>query len=240
MTEQAVPTSTPDVTSRLVIAVDGPAAAGKGTLAKLLAARLGLPHLDTGLLYRATAARLLDAGWPEDAAQAARLAASLAAGLGAADLARTDLRTPPVDRGASAVAAMPAVRAALLDMQRGFAARHGAVLDGRDIGTVIFPDATVKLYVTASPAARALRRWQQLNPNADATTPEALAGIAATQDALEARDAADAGRAEAPLARATDAIELDSSALDIETVLARALAIVASRTGVTPGVAAQG
>ncbi|MBB3174083.1 cytidylate kinase [Endobacter medicaginis] len=231
MTEQTGADSANPSHARLVIAVDGPAAAGKGTLAKLLAARLGLPHLDTGLLYRATAARLIDAGWPEDAAQAASRAAELAASLGTADLARTDLRTPPVDRGASAVAAMPAVRAALLDLQRSFAAHHGAVLDGRDIGTVIFPHAPVKLFVTASPAARARRRWAQLNPGADPTTDAARTAIAATEAALVARDAADAGRADAPLARAMDAVELDSSTLDIEAVLERALAIVAERAG---------
>jgi hypothetical protein len=142
--------------SGFVVAVDGPAAAGKGTLARRLAAELGLPYLDTGLLYRATGRRVLDAAAdPRDAAAAT----DAARGLMPEDLARTDLRGPEADRAASAVAAIPAVRAALLDWQRDFGRRHGAVLDGRDIGTVVFPEAPVKLFITASTEARARRRW---------------------------------------------------------------------------------
>jgi len=140
----------------LIIAIDGPAAAGKGTLARRLAATLGLPYLDTGLLYRAVGRRVLDAGG--DPAEPAAAAAA-ACVLGPADLDRSDLRGPGADAAAAAVAAIPAVRAALLAFQRGFAGQRGAVLDGRDIGTVIFPDAGVKLFVTASLEARARRRW---------------------------------------------------------------------------------
>ena len=140
------------------IAIDGPAAAGKGTLARRLAAALDLPYLDTGLLYRAVARRVLDAGAdPADPAEAEAAASHLHA----ADLARTDLRGPEADVAASKVAIHPGVRAALLAFQRGFAA-DGAVLDGRDIGTVIMPDAQVKLFITASASARAERRWREL------------------------------------------------------------------------------
>ena len=143
----------------LVIAIDGPAAAGKGTLARRLAAALGLPHLDTGLLYRAVGRRVLDTGGdPADPAVAARQAALLAVD----DLARTDLRGPVADDAASAVAKHPAVREALLAFQRRFPGQTGAVLDGRDIGTVVFPDAALKLFVTADPAVRARRRWDEV------------------------------------------------------------------------------
>ena len=135
-----------------IIAVDGPAAAGKGTLARRLAAELGLPYLDTGLLYRAVGRRVLDRGIdPQDA----RVAEAEARALTPEDLARGDLRGSLADMAASKVAAIPAVRAALLDFQRRFGATQGAVLDGRDIGTVVFPDAQVKLFITASVAERA-------------------------------------------------------------------------------------
>src|ERR1700712_3667234 len=154
-------------TSRLIIAVDGPAASGKGTLARSLAAALGLPYLDTGLLYRAVARRMLDAGL-DPADDAGPVARDLKPG----DLARDNLRTPDVDRAASQVAGQAAVRAALLDFQRQFGAGQGAVLDGRDIGTVIFPDAQVKLFLTASIPRRAERRWRQFGGDmrADAGT----------------------------------------------------------------------
>jgi cytidylate kinase len=203
----------------VVIAVDGPAAAGKGTLARRLAAALGLPHLDTGLLYRAVGRRLLDAG--EDPADAAAAAAAAQA-LTPADLARDDLRGPAADHAASVVAAQPAVRAALLDFQRRFA-RAGAVLDGRDIGTVVCPDATVKLFVTASAEARAARRMAELAGRGIATD---TASIAAD---MAARDARDAGRATAPLAAAPDALRLDTTALDADAAFAAALAIVRAR-----------
>lgn len=201
----------------LVIAVDGPAAAGKGTLARRLAAALGLPYLDTGLLYRATGRRVLDAGAdPADAAAAA----AAAAGLTPADLERPDLRGPAADRAASTVAAIPAVRAALLDWQRDFARRHGAVLDGRDIGTVVFPDAPLKLFVTASAEERARRRWLEQQAKG------AAAELAVVAAELRARDAQDAARAAAPMTPAADAVVLDTTLLDTEAAFAAAMALV--------------
>lgn len=203
------------------IAIDGPAAAGKGTLARRLAAALDLPYLDTGLLYRAVARRLLDAGAdPSSPAEAAAAASDLHA----ADLARTDLRGPEADVAASKVAIHPGVRAALLAFQRGYAA-GGAVLDGRDIGTVILPDARVKLFVTASPAARAERRWRELQGRG-VTVP--LDQVAAD---LAARDAQDAARAAAPLRAAADAIVLDTTHLDADAAFASAMKIVRDRLG---------
>ena len=204
----------------LVVAVDGPAAAGKGTLARRLAAELGLPYLDTGLLYRAVGRRVLDGGAdPRDAAAAEAAARALAA----ADLERADLRGPAADAAASAVAAIPAVRAALLDWQRDFGRRHGAVLDGRDIGTVVFPEAQVKLFVTAGPEERARRRWAELQAR----------GVAIEQAQVEAemraRDAQDSGRSVAPLRAAEDALTLDTTGLDIEEAFRRALALVRAR-----------
>ncbi len=213
------------MTARLVVAVDGPAAAGKGTLARALAGVLGLPYLDTGLLYRGVGRRMLDAGLSPQADAGGQARALLPA-----DLARDDLRTPEADRAASLVAAQPAVRAALLAFQRGFGAAHGAVLDGRDIGTVIFPDAPVKLFVTASIPARAERRWRQLNPGRN-PDPGMLRAVAVE---LEARDRADAARAAAPLRPAADAVEIDSDRLDAGGVLREALQIVKAR-GFAPG-----
>ncbi len=210
---------------RLVIAVDGPAAAGKGTLAASLASALDLPYLDTGLLYRAVARRMLDAGL-DPAADAGAAAATLTA----ADLERRDLRTPEVDRGASRVAAQPAVRSALLAFQREFGHAHGAVLDGRDIGTVIFPDAPVKLFVTASVPRRAERRWLQAGGDPDLPAPQRAEALARVEADLVARDAADAARASAPLRPADDAIHIDTDDLDAEAVLAWALQIVRQRT----------
>ena len=207
-----------------VIAVDGPAAAGKGTLARRLAAELGLPYLDTGLLYRAVGRRVLDRGAdPRDAAVAVAEARALAA----ADLARTDLRGPEADMAASAVAVIPEVRAALLDWQRDFGRRHGAVMDGRDIGTVIFPDAPAKLFVTASPEARARRRWLELQGRGVARD------LAEVEGELRARDAQDASRATAPMKPAGDAVVLDTTGLDIEAAFAAALRIVRERLPAT-------
>ena len=206
----------------VVIAVDGPAAAGKGTLARRLAAELGLPYLDTGLLYRATGRRLLDAGAdPRDPAAAEAVARALAP----ADLARADLRGPEADRAASAAAAIAAVRAALLEWQRDFGRTHGAVLDGRDIGTVVFPEAPVKLFVTASDEERARRRWLEMQGRGVAAeAAEVLAD-------LRARDAQDASRAVAPLKPAPDALLLDTTALDAEAAFRAARALVAERLG---------
>jgi len=208
------------MSGKLIVAIDGPAAAGKGTLARRLAAALGLPYLDTGLLYRATARRLLNAGGtPADPDAAAHAAASLTD----ADLARTDLRTPEVDRAAAAVASIPGVRAALLDFQRRYGREAGAVLDGRDIGTVIFPDARAKLFVTASVAARAERRFKELCARGVAVT------LQDVTDDLQARDAADVAREAAPLRPAEDAVLLDTTHLDADQAFARALEIVRAR-----------
>jgi cytidylate kinase len=210
----------PFVPAPLIIAVDGPAAAGKGTLARALADALELPYLDTGLLYRAVARRMLDAGLDPatDAEPAAR-------DLQADDLRRADLRTPEVDRAASQVAGQRPVRAALLDFQRQFGAGRGAVLDGRDIGTVIFPQARVKLFLTASIPRRAERRWQQFGGDARE------ADLVRIGDELAARDEADAARAAAPLRPADDAILIDTDRLDAPAVLAEALRIVRERVG---------
>lgn len=209
-----------------VVAIDGPAAAGKGTLARRLAAALGLPYLDTGLLYRATGRRVLDGGGdPADPGAATAAARSLQP----ADLERGDLRGPIADQAAAAVAAIPAVRAALLDFQRQFAAARGAVLDGRDIGTVIFPEAEAKLFVTASLAERARRRHAEL---AARGTPADLAAVTAD---MAARDAADAARAAAPLRPAEDAVLLDTTTLDAEAAFAAALAAVQARLGAPRG-----
>lgn len=217
--------SKPPVVAPIVIAIDGPASAGKGTLARRLAAALGLPHLDTGLLYRATGRRVLDHHEdPADPAAAARAALALVP----ADLARPDLRGPEADRASSLVAKVPAVRTALLAFQRRVAAA-GAVLDGRDIGTVVCPDAAVKLYVTADLAARAHRRWLELQAKGNPPPPEQV------EADLRARDAQDAERATAPLRPADDAILLDTTTLDADAAFAQALQIilriVRSRTG---------
>lgn len=197
----------------LVIAVDGPAAAGKGTLAKALASRLSLPYLDTGLLYRAVARRMIDAGLDP-----AGDASAQAEALEQEDLRRTDLRVPEIDRGASLVASQPAVREALLERQRVFAAQTGAVVDGRDIGTVVFPDADVKFFITASPRARALRRHRQVHGDAVITEAELDAAIAE----IIARDSRDSSRDTAPLVQAADALLIETDELSAEQVLEKA------------------
>ncbi len=202
----------------LVIAIDGPAASGKGTLARRLAEHYGLPHLDTGLLYRAVACALIDEGLPLDDVTAAEAAAR---SLSLTEFDPERLRTREMGEASSVVAAIPAVRAALIDMQRSFAARaEGAVLDGRDIGTVICPNATVKIFVTASPETRAQRRALELAGRGEEVD------YAVILEDVRARDARDSERALAPLKAADDAITLDTSTLDREEAFAAAQAIV--------------
>jgi len=209
-----------------VIAIDGPAASGKGTLARRLAARFRFAHLDTGRLYRATAFLTLaegdDPADPEAAAAAARR-------IGPGMLTDPRLSSEPVARASSVVAAIPAVRAALLAFQREFAAHpppladgpaQGAVLDGRDIGTVVCPTADIKFFVTASPETRALRRFKELRESGGAAIYQTV-----LQDIRE-RDARDSERRDAPLAAAPDAVILDTTALDVERVFEQASAII--------------
>ncbi|MGI3169239.1 (d)CMP kinase [Pseudooceanicola sp. C21-150M6] len=198
------------------IAIDGPAAAGKGTISKELARVFGIAHLDTGLIYRATGRRLLDGVTALEAAQT----------LTAADLEADGLRTPEVARLASQVAAIPEVRAALVDFQRAFARRSGgAVLDGRDIGTVICPEAEVKFFVTASDEVRAHRRFLELQPkHPEMTEAQVLAD-------LRERDARDSARATAPLKPAEDAVVIDTSEMDIAEALAETIRLVEARSG---------
>jgi CMP/dCMP kinase len=185
------------------VAIDGPAAAGKGTIARAVAARFGFAHLDSGLLYRAVGAF---GGDPVAAAK----------GLRPEDLQRGDLRSMAAGQAASVVAAMPEVRAALVDFQQRFARQDGgAVIDGRDIGTVICPEAEVKLYVTASAAVRAHRRWLEVGGDAGQVLAE-----------VEARDARDMGRADAPLRVAEGALMLDTSVMTVDEAVAQAVAAV--------------
>lgn len=203
----------------MIIAVDGPTASGKGTIAKALAAHFGLPHLDTGLLYRAVGRQCAlnrgDADDPDDALAACQFPDNL--------LADPELRSEATGGLASQVSVHPAVRRALYERQRAFATQPGgAVLDGRDIGTVIAPEAEVKLFVVASVPARAERRFREMQAAGRSVS---LAEIAAD---LEARDARDRSRAEAPLVAAPDAVLLDTSDLGREAGIAAAIAIVAA------------
>ncbi|MFC6686503.1 (d)CMP kinase [Jhaorihella thermophila] len=203
---------------RFTVAIDGPAAAGKGTVSRAIAERFGFAHLDTGLLYRAVGAKVLAGADPVAAARDLR----------PEDLEAGDLRTQAVAEAASKVAAIPQVRAALVDFQRSFARREGgAVLDGRDIGTVICPEAEVKLFITASAKERARRRWLELREKgADVTLEQVLAEV-------EARDARDRERATAPLEIAPDAVVIDTSEMDIEQAVAAAAAHVEQRLKAT-------
>jgi len=193
----------------LIIAIDGPAASGKGTLARRLAAHYGLPHLDTGLTYRAVAHALMQVGLPLDNE---KLAAEVAASIDLGALDRAVLSTHEIGEAASKVAVMGAVRRALVEAQRKFAASGaGAVLDGRDIGTVVCPDADVKLYVTATPEVRARRRHEEILSGG---------GVAEYEDILadiKKRDARDMNRADSPLKPAEDAYLIDTSEMDIES-----------------------
>lgn len=205
----------------MIIAIDGPAGAGKGTLARTLAARLGLRHLDTGGLYRATALQILrDGGDPADPAVAEQAARALDTTL----LDSPDLRRVEVGSAASVVAAIPAVRQALLEFQREFAhTPPGAVLDGRDVGTVVLPEAPVKLYVTAATEERVRRRHEELLARGETSIYERV------RAEIEARDARDAGRAVAPMRKADDAVEIDTTDLTPDQVLERALAVIDAR-----------
>jgi cytidylate kinase len=207
----------------VIIAVDGPVAAGKGTLARRLAEALDCAYLDTGSIYRAVAARILAGGGdPEDPATAAAAARALTP----ADLERDDLRLEQVGQAASQVAAIPAVREALLAFQRDFASRPpggkgGAVLDGRDIGTVVCPDADKKFFLTASVEARAARRHKELIARGERSI------YARVLQDLRERDARDSGRATAPLRAADDAVRLDTSGMDADEAFAVAMAEIA-------------
>jgi CMP/dCMP kinase len=204
----------------MIIAIDGPAASGKGTLARRLAAHFGLRHLDTGLLYRAVAKALLDAGADlEDERQAVAAAQTLDAG----SLNEASLKGRGMAEPASIVSTMPRVREALVELQRNFAATApGAVLDGRDIGTVICPQADVKIFVDATPEVRAHRRTIELLAKG-VTVDEAK-----ILDEIRRRDERDRSRSVAPLKAADDAYQLDTTTLDIEAAVSRAIAIVES------------
>jgi len=201
----------------MIIAVDGPTASGKGTIAKALAAHFRLPHLDTGLLYRAVGRQVfLDGGDPDDAGDALA-ACTFPDGL----LADPELRSEATGGLASRVSIHPSVRQALYERQRSFALQPGgAVLDGRDIGTVIAPEAEVKLFVTAAVEARALRRWKEMQGRGDDAT------LAAIEADLRLRDERDRTRSEAPLRAADDAIVLDTSELSADQAIAAAIAAV--------------
>jgi len=193
---------------KFVVAIDGPAAAGKGTIAKAVANHFGFPHLDSGLLYRAVAAKTLKGSDPEDAA----------ATLHIDDLNALNLRSPEIAQMASKVAAITKVRTELFDFQRNFGGKDGeAVIDGRDIGTVIFPDAAVKLYITASPEARAQRRFDELLTENKSVTFETV-----FKDVKE-RDERDATRHASPLKAASDAIMIDTTELTIQTAVQNAI-----------------
>lgn len=227
--------------ARPVVAIDGPAGAGKSTAAKQVARALGYVLVDTGALYRAVAFASLEAGisladcdavsalcealvrtrelWAI-AGDGARFAVALR-GRALGD----EIRTPEVSLGASTVSAYPRVRAALLDLQRGFGAHGGVVLEGRDIGTVVFPDAEVKVFLTASPEQRAQRRFEELTARGESV------GYAQVLDEVRARDKQDSERAVAPLRAAEDAVCVDSTAEPVEQVVQRIVALVRSRGG---------
>jgi cytidylate kinase len=207
----------------MIIAVDGPLASGKGTVARALAAKFGLPHLDTGTLYRGVAVALLDAGTPPEDAAAAEAAARA---LDPEAIDEAKIRTAGAGVAASVVSAHPGVRMALLELQRGFAHQPGgAVLDGRDIGTVIAPDADVKLFITASEEARAWRRQAELVNRGEEIDFETVLGQ------LRQRDARDASRADAPMLKAEDAVEIDTTDMTVDEAIKAAIKVVEARRG---------
>ena len=207
----------------MIIAIDGPAASGKGTLAKRIGELWGLPCLDTGLLYRAVARDVAARGFRLDDPWAAL---AMARGVVAAELCDPELRTPKVGDGASIVARMPMVRAALLAYQRAFATQPGgAVLDGRDIGTVVCPTADAKIYVTANPEVRARRRHKEYAARGEAVPYEAVLA-----DILK-RDERDSSRESAPMRPAADADLLDTSDLDIEAAFDAAVGLIKRKIG---------
>ena len=207
----------------MIIAIDGPAASGKGTLAKRIAAHYGFDHLDTGLLYRAVARNMIHAGEDvHDFETAVRFAEQL----DPSNLVESELRGGNIGEGASVVAQFPGVREALFLFQRRFAAeREGAVVEGRDIGTVIFPSAEVKLYITAHREERAKRRFKELTERGEHTTQEAVYAD------LEKRDLRDQKRVSAPLRIAQDALLLDTTKLDIETSYFEAVRLIDDAIG---------
>lgn len=210
----------PKTADRFTVAVDGPAAAGKGTICRALAAHFGLAYLDTGLLYRAVGNKTLGGLDPSEAAR----------DLTDADLEAPGLRSARVAEAASQVASLPPVRAALLEFQRAFAIRPGgAILDGRDIGTVICPGANAKLFITASPEVRAKRRLQELIAGGETTSFETVLAD------VKARDARDSARAAAPMIAADDAVVIDTSDLSIETAIAKAIEAIAARRSPSSG-----
>jgi cytidylate kinase len=207
----------------MIIAIDGPAASGKGTLGKRIADRFGLAHLDTGLLYRAVARDVRRKG---GALSDADLAAEVARALDPSTLDDPELRAAGLGEAASMVAGIAAVRAALLQFQRDFARRPpGAVLDGRDIGTVVCPDADVKIYVTASPQVRARRRYLEKTGRGEPATYEAVL------EDIRRRDERDASREAAPMRQAADAFLLDTSNLDIEAAFNTAVGVILGKAG---------
>lgn len=202
----------------MIIAIDGTTASGKGTIARRLAAHYGLPHMDTGRLYRAVAVAALKQGVAlDDAGPLSDLARSL----DLADFVEHELRSAEAGKAASVVAAIPSVRQALFELQRAFATRAGgALLDGRDIGTVIAPDADVKLWVDADVHQRGERRWKELVGNGEDVTLDQVV------EQLKVRDARDQGRTDAPAAMAADAILIDTTDLTIDAAVERAMAAV--------------
>ena len=206
----------------LTIAVDGPAASGKGTIARKLAEAFDLPHLDTGLLYRAVATMVTDRDInPEDSAAVATVADDLTMEV----LSRDDLRDHHIGNLASVVAAHQQVRVSLLEWQRNFA-QDGAVLDGRDIGSVVLPDATAKLFITAAVDVRAARRWRELSATRDIA-------YRTVKDSIENRDRRDSGRSAAPMTQTPDADFLDTTEMTIDQAFAKAHQLVKDRIGVS-------